>query len=185
MKPIFLILLMIGYLHADSKYEKALHYLNGEMGAKIIIKEKPRCPYERCKGTKRYKHITKDKKMAYKLLKEASLDGDEKASEKALALLLRQINYTNKKYDEDLLIRLKNSYGIDKDTYDKDVIYYLKELFKSKNNIKNCRASYMLYQVKKFGYFGLKKNEKDAEIFKSKALTVCIENSLEYMKLKD
>ena len=184
MKSLLLIVFMIGCLYADSKYERALLYLNGEIGAKTTIKEKPRCPYERCKGTKRYRHITKDKKMAYKLLKEASLDGDEKASKKALSILLRQINYTNNEYDKDLLIRLKNDYGIDEDTYNEDVIYYLLHLFKSKSDTESCRASYLLYKVNKFGYFGVKKNNRIKEAYKHRALKVCKKESLEYMKLK-
>ena len=40
--------------HAYTKYELALQYLNGEVGATHITKNIPRCPYERCKGDKEY-----------------------------------------------------------------------------------------------------------------------------------
>ena len=170
-------------LFADTTYEKAMAYLNGDIGAKEIEKVKPHCPYERCEDGSTFKYIKKDTKKGYALLKEASFF-DERAAMKGLRLLKKQLDYKNSSYDNYLLVLLKDNYGITSKKYDEDARHYLKVLLNSKSKGLLCIASFSMYEAHKFGHFGIEKSKVKSIQMKTIAIKNCAENTYEYVFLQ-
>jgi len=182
MKLFILILLFINIAYSDESYEKAMMYLNGEIGTTSISKTVPRCPYEKCDTSKTYKIVKKDTKEAYRILKKVHKE-DLRASMKALTILLKQIDYKSKKYDSYLLKKLEQNYALNEKQYKKDVILFLNALMGSSNKEYLCEAYFLLYKANKNAYFGLEKNLDEAENMRRKALQNCKKTTYKYFIL--
>ena len=180
--PIAAMITLSVLAYGNEKYELALKYLDGTIGAKHITRKVPRCPYERCKGKKNYIYIQKDLKQGYKLLKEASAD-DSDASYKALTILLKQIDYKSSVYDKYLVHRLKEKYDLTPSQYNKDVLFFLNKLLESNNNKYICYSSYNLYSIYNNGYLQLQKDHQKANKYKRIAINKCSKESYQYLIL--
>ena len=183
MRLLFILMITL-FLNADDGYEKALRYLNGEVGGKTVVKIAPRCPYERCDGNTTYKYVVKDKKRGYELLKSIYKD-DERASFEALNILIKQIDYKSNKYDDYLLKKLEKDYGLSEKNYNTDVLLFANTLSDSTNKEHSCKGNFILFSAYKYGYFGLSKNNALSNIKKEIALKNCSSNSYDYFILKN
>lgn len=183
-----ILLLSASTINGNELYSKALQYLNGSLGGEKITKEMPRCPYERCKGKKKYTIIKKDLKKAYTLLNKASKtkgESSEDASFVAARHLLKQINYKSKEYDAFLVKRLKNKYGINAREYDSRILFYLRKLTKATKNKYKCFGAYKLYNIYKNGYLHLNKDVSMEKEYQAEGIQYCSKKSFEYLMLSN
>ncbi|MFA6195341.1 MAG: hypothetical protein WC656_01700 [Sulfurimonas sp.] len=172
-------------LYASDTYDEAMHYLEGTKGATEETRDMPRCPYERCDGKTTYIHVKKDLKKGYELLKKAHSEGDTKASLKVLDILLKQIDYKSKNYDEYLVKKLEADYGLNIENYNNDVLSVLASLEKSDTKEFRCKGAFGLYEANTKGYFGVSESNRlnMAKISEEIVLSSCSDTSLEYFKI--
>jgi len=159
-----------------------MQYYHGDIGSKTIVKQSPRCPYERCSGGSTYKYVKKDLKKAYLLFKKASLE-DDRASYEALKILLKQIDYKSINYDSYLLKKLKINYGLSKDDYNKDVLMFAKKLLRSQQANHRCLGGFIIYDAKKNNYFNIQNSSAFSINAKKIGLQSCEKTGFKYMVL--
>jgi len=150
-----------------SHYELGMKYYKGEIGGVTISKIMPNCPYDACKKAEMMKKKFKikevdgndimfikkrDFKTALFFLEKSALeDSHKKGADKALKMLLSNLNYKDKRPEEFLVKNLMQEYQITLDEYKTKV----KNLLINSQKIKSCYGSFKYAQFIEKNYLDL------------------------------
>lgn len=161
-----------GYSKDDKHFEIAMQYYKGDLGGTTISKLMPNCPYDNCKKAElmKKKMNVKDvdgKEMLFikkRDLKTALFffeksiyeDGNSKAIDIALKMLLSNLNYKDSKADEFLLKKLDEEFKIGFDEYKKKVF----DMLIAATSSKSCYGNFKYAQFIEKEYLQLFKYDK-------------------------
>ena len=156
-----------------SHYELGMKYYKGEIGGVTISKIMPNCPYDACKKAQMMKKKFKIKEVdgndvmfikkrdlktaLFFLEKSAFLDNDKKGADKALKMLLGNLNYKDKTPEDFLVKNLMQEFEVTLDEYKIKV----KKLLSSSQKIESCYGSFKYAQFIEEGYLNLFQTDKE------------------------
>lgn len=192
-------LLLVGTtkLSADEKidhYKIGMAFLKGDKGATIKTQVMPNCPYDFCKngdimkkkmgvedkldGTNIVKIKEVDlKKALYFFEKSAFEDNNKDGLDRALKILLGELDYKDKVFDPYLIKSLKKNLDITPDEYK----IIVKNVLNKAEELKGCYSKYKLAEFKEYGYLDIfKGKEEESKGDYEKVTHNCPNGSFEY-----
>lgn len=183
-------------LKAEEKinhFEIAMAFYKGEKGATIKTMTLPSCPYDFCKNADKMKEkmgVTKEngteviqikkvdlKKALFFFQKSAYEDNNKEALDRALKLVLGELNYKDKTLDSYLVKSLKERLDLTPEEYK----VVLKSILSKAEELNTCYTSFKIAQFKEHGYMNIyDKSGSEKEYYKM-AARICKKDKYEYV----
>jgi len=181
-------------LLADENYDLAMKYKTGKIGSTTQKKIMPNCPYEYCKkaeemkkkmnvkvenDTQTYKLVIKDLKSALMYFnKSIEESNNPKSVKEALDILLKSINFKDKKLNEYLVHKMEEDLGVSVEQYKKLIRIYLTKSYE----FKECRGSFYYAQFIEKGYVDIFTKVDNVKDIYANVSNYC--NSIPFLKMQ-